>query len=49
MGGGPTALLEQHGLEERLSSAGFDVAVDTVEVRTSTSTIRRVPKTKAAA
>ena len=32
MGRGPTALLEQHGLEERLSSAGFDVAVDTVEI-----------------
>ena len=32
MGRGPTALLEQHGLEERLSSASFDVAVDTVEI-----------------
>lgn len=32
MGRGPTALLEQHGLEERLSSAGFDVTVDTVEI-----------------
>ena len=32
MGRGPTALLEQHGLEERPSSASFDVAVDTVEI-----------------
>jgi arginase len=32
MGRGPTALLEQHGLAERLSSHGFDVAVDTVHI-----------------
>jgi arginase len=32
MGRGPTALLDQHGLAERLSSGGFDVAVDTVEI-----------------
>ncbi|MEA2399689.1 MAG: arginase [Thermoleophilaceae bacterium] len=32
MGRGPTALLEEHGLAERLSSDGFDVAVDTVEI-----------------
>jgi len=32
MGRGPAALLEQHGLAERLSSDGFDVALDTVEI-----------------
>jgi arginase len=32
MGRGPTVLLEQHGLADRLSSDGFDVAVDTVEI-----------------
>ena len=32
MGRGPTVLLDQHGLAERLSSDGFDVAVDTVEI-----------------
>jgi arginase len=32
MGRGPTVLLEQHGMAERLSSDGFDVAVDTVEI-----------------
>jgi arginase len=32
MGRGPTALLEEHGLAERLSGEGFDVSVDTVEI-----------------
>jgi arginase len=32
MGRGPTVLLEQHGLADRLSSDGFDVTVDTVEI-----------------
>jgi arginase len=32
MGRGPTALLEQRGLAERLSSDGFDVTLDTVDV-----------------
>jgi arginase len=32
MGRGPTVLLEQHRLAERLSRDGFDVAVDTVEI-----------------
>jgi arginase len=32
MGRGPTVLLEEHGLAERLSSDGFDVTVDTVEI-----------------
>lgn len=32
MGRGPTVLLEQHGLAERLSGDGFDVTVDTVGI-----------------
>jgi hypothetical protein len=32
IGRGPTVLLEEHGLAERLSSDGFDVTVDTVEI-----------------
>jgi arginase len=32
MGRGPAALLERHGLAERVSSQGFDATVDTVEI-----------------
>jgi arginase len=32
MGRGPTALLEEHGLAERLSGDGYEVSVDTVEI-----------------